>query len=133
MLLLVSLVGFRSQIAHLFLPYAAAGSAEVLALRDCILLIALGALSDWVNCTLAGVLQGAGRQALGAKIYCFTYWVIGVFLLWLLPFKLGWAVRGIWAALALASTLQCAFMAVRICSACLHLLAAVTPSLCAAG
>jgi hypothetical protein len=57
--------------------------------------------------------QGTGRQARGAQIYALTHWCLGPFLLWLLPFRLGWGVRGIWAALAIISNTQVVFMAVR--------------------
>ena len=109
---LSGIVVFRSALAHAFLPYSKAGSPEVDALLSCILLIAVGSIGDWTNCTLAGALQGSGRQGLGAKIYGCTHWMLGTTLLWLLAFHLGWGVRGIWAALAVVSNVQCVFMAV---------------------
>jgi Na+-driven multidrug efflux pump len=104
---------FRMPIAKLFLPYAAAGSAELMALLDCMMIIAVGSIGDWTNCALAGALQGAGRQTLGAVTYACTHWGLGIALLWLFAFQLGWEVRGVWAALAVASNVQCLLMGVR--------------------
>lgn len=95
------------------MPHSLSGSPEILALRTCILLVAAGAVGDWTNCTLAGALQGAGKQNLGAAIYAGTHWILGTTLLYVFGFRLGWGVRGIWAALAVVSNVQCLFMSVR--------------------
>ena len=110
---LTGLLTLRTTLARLFFPFAAANSPELRTLQDCILLVAAGGLGDWTNCTLAGALQGAGRQDTGAKIYCVSHWLLGTSLLWLLGFQLGFGVRGIWAALAIVSNVQCLFMLVR--------------------
>jgi Na+-driven multidrug efflux pump len=115
---LALLVSLRWQLAHAFLPYSAMGSREVTVLMECMLLIAAGSIGDWTNCTLGGALQGAGRQVLGAKIYACTHWGLGVVLLWLFAFHLGWEVRGIWLALSCISNVQCIFMVVRPCLLC---------------
>ena len=107
------LVFFRNNISLAFLPHSLPGSPEVSALRTCILLVAAGAVGDWTNCTLAGALQGAGKQNVGAAIYAGTHWILGTTLLYIFGFKLGWGVRGIWAALAVVSNVQCFFMSVR--------------------
>jgi Na+-driven multidrug efflux pump len=104
---------FRYNISRMFMPFADTNSQQISILADCILLLAAGALGDWTNCTLAGALQGAGRQYTGMKIYAVSHWCIGTALLWLYAFHLGFGVRGIWAALAVVSNVQCLLMGVR--------------------
>lgn len=111
---LVLLVPSRALLAHVFFPELPLHSEPRKALMDCILLIAAGVPADWLNCTLSGVLQGTGRQALGAKIYMVTYWCIGPAVLWLFAFRLQWGVRGIWTALAILANVQVLFMTVRL-------------------
>ena len=110
---LAVLVPSRALLARVFFPELPLDSYASTALMHCILLIAAGVPADWLNCTLAGVLQGTGRQALGAKIYVVTYWCIGPSLLWIFAFRLDWGVRGIWTALAVLANVQVLFMIVR--------------------
>lgn len=59
-----------------------------------------------MNCVLGGVLRGAGRQALGAGLNLLTYWCMGLPLAGLLAFKAGWGIHGLWAGLAITTTVQ---------------------------
>lgn len=111
---LAILVPSRALLTRLFLPKLPLHSDASRSLMDCILLIAVGVPADWLNCTLSGVLQGTGRQALGAQIYVVTYWCVGPMLLWLFAFHLGWEVRGIWTTLAILTNLQVLVMGVRL-------------------
>lgn len=103
----------RALLAREFFPDLPLDSDPSTALMECILLIAAGVPADWLNCTLAGVLQGTGRQALGAMIYMITYWCIGPMLLWIFIFWFDLKVQGIWAALAVLANVQVLFMLVR--------------------
>lgn len=57
-------------------------------------------LGDGINATVGGVLRGAGRQELGAIFNLIAYWAIGLPLAYMLAFKLGWSVWGLWVGLA---------------------------------
>lgn len=46
-----------SWLGAIFFPHEAPDSAVRKTLKDCILLVAVGAAGDWTNCTLSGVLQ----------------------------------------------------------------------------
>ena len=61
---------------------------------------------DGCNCVLSGTLRGAGRQALGAYLNLFGYWVVGVPLAWLFGFRLGLGALGFWIGLAVTTSLQ---------------------------
>jgi Na+-driven multidrug efflux pump len=110
---LTLLIPGRHALSRVFLPYVERGSGELAVMSDCLLLIAAGAVADWTNCTLSGVLHGTGRQLRGAQIYACTHWVLGPILLWLFAFKWRWGVRGIWGALAVISNVQIVAMVVR--------------------
>eukprot|EP00892_Ulva_mutabilis_P006630 jgi/Ulvmu1/4339/UM002_0062.1 len=109
-LCLAILVPSRALLARVFFPELTLDSDPSKALMDCILLIAAGLPADWLNCTLSGVLQGTGRQALGAQVYVVTYWCIGPVAVWLFAFHFDWRVRGIWAALAVLANVEVLFM-----------------------
>lgn len=57
-------------------------------------------LGDGINATVGGVLRGAGRQELGAIFNLIAYWAIGLPLAYMLAFKFGWSVWGLWVGLA---------------------------------
>lgn len=56
---------------------------------------------------LAGVLTGLGRQLFGAAVALGAYWCCGLPLAVLLAFHLGYGIKGLWIALAVASSLVC--------------------------
>lgn len=100
------LIPSRSALAAVFLPEAPSGLPAVRVFLECLLLVAAMTPGDWVNGTLAGVLQGTSRQSVGAYLYADTYWLLGPPVLWLFTFHLGWDVHGIWAALAALANFQ---------------------------
>eukprot|EP00892_Ulva_mutabilis_P003459 jgi/Ulvmu1/1485/UM011_0215.1 len=105
-LYLALLIPGRAALSRVFLPHDPLDSAIAQAFMRCLLLVAAMAPADWVNSTLAGVLQSTGHQAVGAYIYVGTYWCAGPPALWCFTFYLGWGVYGIWATLTVLANLQ---------------------------
>jgi MATE family multidrug resistance protein len=79
---------------------AVATAATVLAV------LAVSLPGDGMNCVLGGVLRGAGRQGLGAALNVVTYWCLGLPLSWLLAFRAKLGIVGLWAGLAVTTTVQ---------------------------
>ncbi len=61
---------------------------------------------DGLNSVMGGVLRGSGRQGVGAALNFATYWCLGLPLVWLLAFKAGLGIAGLWAGIAATTTLQ---------------------------
>lgn len=54
----------------------------------------------------SGVLRGCGRQSWGAGVNVAFFWFLGLPLAWVLGFKAGYGIEGMWAGLSIATTLQ---------------------------
>lgn len=55
---------------------------------------------------MGGILRGAGRQELGALLNLASYWGLGLPAAYLLSSKAGWGLQGLWAGLALCTSVQ---------------------------
>lgn len=55
---------------------------------------------------IAGILRGCGRQSLGAIVNVAFFWFLGLPLAWILGFKAGWGIEGMWWGLSIATTVQ---------------------------
>lgn len=69
-------------------------------------LMAWCTIGDGLNAVMGGVLRGAGRQELGACINLVAYWCVGLPLAWLLAFKAGLGLAGLWTGLASCASLS---------------------------
>lgn len=69
-------------------------------------------LGDGLNAVVGGILRGAGRQELGALLNLCSYWGLGLPSAYLLAFNAGWGLRGLWAGLAICTTVQAFVMLV---------------------
>ncbi|KAG0344522.1 hypothetical protein BG004_004388, partial [Podila humilis] len=65
-------------------------------------LVALYQISDGIAGVGGGVLRGVGLQHLGAYLNLVGYYLIAFPLGYLLAFKFGWGIRGLWTALCVA-------------------------------
>lgn len=63
---------------------------------DTLLIVACAILGDGINCTLNGMLRGCGRQTLGAGLNVTSFWGVALPLGWVLGFRRGWGVSGLW-------------------------------------
>lgn len=69
-------------------------------------ILALALIGDGVNAACSGVVRGVGRQALGACLNVFSFWVCGIPLSVLLAFHFKMGVAGLWIGLLFGTSLQ---------------------------
>lgn len=69
-------------------------------------LMSASMFGDGLNCTISGVLRGAGRQELGALLNLGSYWGLGLPTAYLLAVKGGLELKGLWGGLILATSVQ---------------------------
>ncbi len=101
-------------IAGAFLdPSAPANRDAVLLAIRLLGILALFQVVDGTQVTAIGALRGMGDTAVPMLLAQVGYWLIGLPLGWLLAFRLGYGVVGIWLGLAGALTAVAAMMATR--------------------
>ena len=106
---LMLLVG-RNAVATAFLdPRTAAGAITVGLLG----IMALFQVVDGVQAVAIGALRGMGDSAVPMVLAAVGYWVIGFPLGWLLAFRLGFGIVGLWSGLAAALAAVAIMMTVR--------------------
>lgn len=76
-------------------------------------ILALFQVVDGVQVVAIGALRGMGDTALPMVLAQVGYWLVGVPLGWLLAFRLGYGVAGLWTALAVALAAVAVMMATR--------------------
>lgn len=67
--------------------------------RDLLLVVALFQLPDAVNGVNQGIFRAIGKQSLAAKLNAIAYYAVGIPFGYLLGFRLGWGVEGLWFGL----------------------------------
>jgi MATE family multidrug resistance protein len=101
-------------IASAFLDPAVAANRAAIGLAIKLLaILALFQVVDGTQVTAIGALRGMGDTRVPMLLAQVGYWLIGVPLGWLLAFRLGYGVTGIWLGLAGALTAVAAMMATR--------------------
>ena len=87
-----------SWIARLYTPEAAVIAAGVTLLR----IAALFQIFDGLQVVATGALRGLGDTRTPAYAHLVGYWIFGMPIAWLLCFRSGWGVSGIWVGLTTA-------------------------------
>jgi MATE family multidrug resistance protein len=85
-------------IARLYTPEAAVIAASVTLLR----IAAVFQIFDGLQVVATGALRGLGDTRTPAYAHLVGYWIFGMPIAWLLCFRYGWGVSGIWAGLTTA-------------------------------
>ncbi|MBC7450531.1 MAG: MATE family efflux transporter, partial [Cytophagales bacterium] len=85
---------------HTFLPSIMTNDPEVVHIASLLLcMVAFFQLSDGVQVVSMGALRGMGDVVIPSSVAFSAYWLIGLPLGWVLAFKMGWEVYGIWVGL----------------------------------
>lgn len=83
-------------------------SEEVVKLvATCMFVLASLTVSDFVGTVAGGVYKGLGKQAVSCYSYVISYYVVGVPLGYLLAFKCGLGLTGLWLGVAAGSWINC--------------------------
>ncbi|KAJ0398096.1 hypothetical protein P43SY_001186 [Pythium insidiosum] len=99
-LLAAAVFVWRHAISALFVD-----DAETIAMAGHVLLVwAPFEVSEALNCVVQGVFRGVGKQNTAARTNAITYYGVGVPLAYVLAFRLGWGVEGLWVGLGLGVT-----------------------------
>jgi multidrug resistance protein, MATE family len=85
-------------IARLYTPEAAVIAAGITLLR----IAAIFQIFDGLQVVATGALRGLGDTRTPAYAHLVGYWIFGMPIAWLLCFRSGWGVSGIWAGLTTA-------------------------------
>ncbi len=110
----LSLLGSRQMVAGVFLDPR--GSGTVPAFRITVGLFGIMALFqvvDGVQAVAIGALRGMGDSTVPMVLAAIGYWLIGLPVGWLLAFRLGLGIVGLWSALAIALAAVAAMMTAR--------------------
>lgn len=88
---------FADIVARFYFPQEAHGGTRA-TMEVLIRTFAIAGVCQTLQIVMAGVLAGLGKQALGAKVYLFSNWLVMLPLTLIFGFVLGWGVQGVWCA-----------------------------------
>ena len=94
----LALTFIPSWIARLYTPDAGVIAAGITLLR----IAALFQIFDGLQVVATGALRGLGDTRTPAYAHLVGYWIFGMPVAWILCFRYGWGVSGIWAGLTIA-------------------------------
>ena len=110
----LALLAGRGAVAAAFLDPLVRGNARPFALTVSLLgIMALFQVVDGVQAVAIGALRGMGDSAVPMVLATVGYWLIGFPLGWLLAFRLGLGIVGLWTGLAAALAAVAVMMTVR--------------------
>ena len=91
----ILIYAFRSRFGYLF-----TGDADVVAKTAQVLpFMAIFQILDLSNGGAGGILRGARRNHLSGMCNFFAYYGVGLSMAWVLCFRLGWGLVGLWAGI----------------------------------
>ncbi len=110
----LALLAGRGAVAAAFLDRQVRGNARPFALTVSLLgIMALFQVVDGVQAVAIGALRGMGDSAVPMVLATVGYWLVGFPLGWLLAFRLGLGIVGLWTGLAAALAAVAIMMTVR--------------------
>lgn len=96
----------RDWIPRLFLndPIAVASASSVL------IVWAPFEIAEGLNCVMQGIFRGSGMQDMAARTNMMSFYLFGMPLAYLLAFRAGWSVEGLWIGMGLSLTMSALLM-----------------------
>lgn len=105
-MLVMAFFGLSFVLLNEFLPYLFINDPEVILLTSSLLIIAgIFQISDGVQCVGMGILRGLEDVKFPTMVALIAYWMIGLPAGYLLAFKAGMGIFGIWYGLTLGLTI----------------------------